>query len=135
MYEILLPVDQNEARALSQADAVSDLPHAAEEIHVTLFHVFVDNVEGASVQQMSAVRDAQDRLVAAGVEVDLAEQSGDPAPSILAYADELDADMICLAGRKRTPAGKVLFGSVTQSVFLGRERPVLVSGRRGDGEE
>jgi nucleotide-binding universal stress UspA family protein len=41
--------------------------------------------------------------------------------------------MICVAGRKRTPTGKVLFGSVTQAVILDTERPVLVcSAKSGD---
>ena len=60
--------------------------------------------------------------------VDLAESSGDPADAIISTADELDADMIVLAARKRTPTGKVLFGSVTQAVLLGTDRPVLVCG-------
>nr|WP_276414161.1 universal stress protein [Halomicroarcula sp. XH51] len=34
--------------------------------------------------------------------------------------------MIVLAGRKRSPAGKALFGSVTQDVILGTDRSVLV---------
>lgn len=130
MYEILLPVDLNEERALSQAKTISDLPRAADEIRVALFHVFTDNAEGASVNQLGSVREVQDRLEGAGVEVTLAEQSGDPAAEILNHADETDVDLICLAGRKRTPAGKVLFGSVTQSVILGTEKPVLVSGRQ-----
>ncbi|SFS03476.1 Nucleotide-binding universal stress protein, UspA family [Halomicrobium zhouii] len=129
MYEILVPVDRDEPRALSQAETVSELPHSAEEVHVTLLHVFTNNEEGASVNQVGSVREAQERMAEAGIEVDLAEQSGDPAAEILDYADEADVDLICLAGRKRTPAGKVLFGSVTQSVILGTEKAVLVSGR------
>lgn len=130
MYEILVPVDQDEERALSQAETVIDLPRAAEEIAVTILHVFVDNEEGASVQQVAAARRTKDRLEEAGVAVTLAEDSGDPATEILEYAEGHDVDLVCLAGRKRTPAGKALFGSVTQSVILGTDKPVLVSGRR-----
>lgn len=135
MYEILIPVDLDEARALSQAETVSGLPHAAEEIHATLLHVFMDNEEGASVNQVAAVRETQERLEAEGVTVSLTERSGDPASEILEHMDETDVDMVCLAGRKRTPAGKVLFGSVTQSVILGTEKPVLVSGRQRTSEQ
>lgn len=130
MYEILLPVDLEEERAISQARTVTDLPRAADEVHVTLLHVFTDNAEGASVNQVSSVREVQEHLDKAGVEVTLAEQSGDPPTEILDYAAENDSDLICLAGRKRTPAGKVLFGSVTQNVILGTEKPVIVSGRQ-----
>lgn len=135
MYEILLPVDLDEPRALSQAETVSGLPHAAEEIDVTILHVFTDNEEGTSVQQVAAARAARDWLEDAGVQVSLAEQSGDPVAEILDFADETDVDLVCLAGRKRTPAGKVLSGSVTQSVILGTEKPALVSGRQQATEE
>lgn len=135
MYEILVPVDQDEARAVSQAETVSNLPQAAEEVHVTLLHVFGENKEGASVHQIGSVRAAQEELEAAGVELTLAEQSGDPTTQILDYADDADADLVCLAGRKRSPAGKALFGSVTQSVILETELPVLVSGRQQTSTE
>lgn len=135
MYEILLPVDLDEARALSQAETVIDLPNATEAVRATLLHVFTDNEAGASVNQVGAVRAAADRLEEAGIEVTFAEQSGDPAAEILDLAEEGDFDLICLSGRKRTPAGKVLFGSVTQSVILGTERAVLVSGRQQSDAE
>jgi nucleotide-binding universal stress UspA family protein len=93
---------------------------------VTVLHDFTNNPSGASVTQVASVRRARDRLEEGGIEVDLAESSGDPAEAIIETADELDADMIVLAARKRTPTGKVIFGSVTQAVILGTERPVLV---------
>ena len=125
MYEVVLGIDMDENRALAQAEAITKVP-APEEIHATLLHDFTDNPSGASVHQVSAVRRAKERLETAGIEVTLAESSGDPASAILDVAEERDADLICVAGRKRSPAGKALFGSVTQSVFLGTERPVLV---------
>jgi nucleotide-binding universal stress UspA family protein len=128
MYHIVMAVDKNEERAVAEADAVLGLPRDPSDVHVTILHDFTDNPSGASVTQVSSVRRAQDKLEDAGVEVDLTESSGDPAEAIISTADELDADMIVLAARKRTPTGKVLFGSVTQAVLLGTERPVLVCG-------
>ena len=46
-----------------------------------------------------------------------------PAEQIVAYADGVDATR--LAGHSRTPAGKAVFGSVSQSVMLDGETPVL----------
>jgi nucleotide-binding universal stress UspA family protein len=128
MYHIVMAVDKSEERAVAEADAVLGLPRDPSDVHVTILHDFTDNPSGASVAQVSSVRRAQDKLEEAGVEVDLTESSGDPAEAIISAADELDADMIVLAARKRTPTGKVLFGSVTQAVLLGTGRPVLVCG-------
>lgn len=125
MKNILLGIDQNVNRAATQAETVIDL-FDADDTRAYLLHDFVDNPEGASVTQVDAVKRAQERLKDAGVAVELREGSGDPATSIIETADELDADAICVAGRNRTPAGKVLFGSVTQSVVLTTDRPVLI---------
>lgn len=127
MYEVLLAIDDSEERALAQAEAVADLP-GRDEVRAVLFHDFTDNPTGASVTQIGAVRRAADALEDAGVEVAYEESSGDPSETILETARDRDVDCICIAGRKRTPAGKVLFGSVTQAVILGADRPVLVAG-------
>lgn len=50
---------------------------------------------------------------------------GEPAAALLEYATERDAAIVVTAGRRRSPVGKVLFGSVTQSVLLNADRPVL----------
>jgi nucleotide-binding universal stress UspA family protein len=91
-----------------------------------VFHVFTKNPEGASVGQLESARLVRDRLEAEGLRVTLDESSGDPVEEIVDKADEIDANRICVAGRKRTPTGKVLFGSVAQGVILDADRPVLV---------
>lgn len=128
MYHIVMAVDKSEERAIAEADAVLGLPRDPSDVKVTILHDFTDNPSGASVTQVSSVRRAQDKLEDAGVDVDLTESSGDPAEAIISAAEDLDADMVVLAARKRTPTGKVLFGSVTQAVLLGTDRPVLVCG-------
>ena len=50
---------------------------------------------------------------------------GDPADSILAVADARDARFVVVGGKKRSPTGKALFGSVTQSVLLNAEVPTV----------
>lgn len=125
MYRVLLGLDDEEDRALAQANAITALPAADEEVTAYLCHVFRDNPEGASVNQLSAVRRARERLESADVTYRHCEASGDPAPELLAAAEEVDADAICLSGRKRTPTSKAVFGSVTQEVMLASDRPVF----------
>ncbi|SNR46244.1 universal stress protein [Halorubrum vacuolatum] len=57
---------------------------------------------------------------------------GDPADEIIDYADRVEARYICVGGRRRSVVGKALFGSVTQDVLLGTERPVVTTMRDGD---
>lgn len=125
MYDVLVAIDNDEERALAQARAIADLPGAADGVSGHLCHVFRDNPEGASVNQLAAVRRASEVLDDAGVAYDHYEASGDPGAEIIAAAEDIDADAICLSGRKRRPSGKAVFGSITQNVILQSERPVF----------
>ena len=125
MYQILVGIDTDVDRASAQASTIESLPAASEEVSATLFHVFQDNPEGRSVQQLDAVRAVADSFDEAGVEYEYYEASGEPASELIRTAEEREVDMICLSGRKQTPAGKVIFGSVTQAVILGTDVPVV----------
>lgn len=130
MYTILMPIDRSEARVAAQVGAATDLPDAANSVSVTLLHIFDDPETAATstVTQLDAGETAWDALGDADVEVDDLCRSGDPATEILAAAEDVDADMILLGGRKRSPLGSILFGSVTQEVTLDATRPVVVTG-------
>jgi len=128
MSKMLLAVDEDMARVERQIQTVLKLPIETDTVSVTVLHVFSDNPSGASVSQLQTARAVKERLETAGIDVNLAERSGDPSPEILSSAEELDVDMICLAGRNRSPTGKALFGSVTQDVVLSTDLPVLIAG-------
>ncbi|MFC7134762.1 MULTISPECIES: universal stress protein [Salinibaculum] len=130
MKDVLLGIDQSVERSVTLAETVLDL-FDTENVQVYLLHDFVDNPEGASVTQVDSVKRAQELFEEEGVDTELREGSGDPAQSIIETAEDLDADAICVAGRKRSPAGKMLFGSVTQKVILNSERPVLTCSTSG----
>ncbi|MFO7927664.1 MAG: universal stress protein [Halobacteriota archaeon] len=124
MTHILLAVDDDEDRARVSAEDVAEL-NWGDDVTITVLHVFTSNIEGANVSQIGAAREARDILEAAGLETILDETSGSPAEEIVEYAEDESVDIICLAGRSRTPAGKAVFGSVSQSVMLDSEVPVL----------
>ncbi|WP_424015529.1 universal stress protein [Halorubrum xinjiangense] len=126
MYDVLIGIGlDDESRATAQAEAVVDLPGDSDEVTAHLCHVFQDNPEGASVHQLGTVRRAREVLEAAGVTCTHYEASGDAGTELIEAADAVDADLICVSGRKRSPAGKAVFGSTTQTVVLNADRPVL----------
>ena len=49
----------------------------------------------------------------------------DVADQVLAVADEVDAALIVVGLRRRTPVGKLIMGSVAQRILLGAHCPVL----------
>lgn len=128
MYHVVLGVDDDEAHARQAAEEIVSMPGEGSAKRVTILHSFTDNPSGASATQIASVREACDIFEEAGIDFDVDESSGDPAEAIIEAADEYDADLIVIGGRKRSPAGKALFGSVTQSVILNADRPVLVTG-------
>lgn len=140
MFRFLLPVDDNEERALQAAETVTSIPCDPADVHVTVLNVQARvDVSGPSGHVSSeewydedAVPDSvaavREYLDGTGVSVDTRREHADPAEEIVRVASELDADRIVMAGRKRTPIGKVLFGSVTQSVLIHADTPVTVIG-------
>ena len=50
---------------------------------------------------------------------------GDPVSEITTVADEIDARYLVIGGRERSPAGKAVFGSTTQSVLFEADCPVV----------
>ena len=141
MHRVLIPVDTNEDRAIAQARYVTSLPDAAESVEAYLLFIFTDDSEDLpkdfkqfkSASRIGSVRRAQEHLEDHNIDVTVLEGSGDVEEGdILARADEYDVDAIVLGGRKRSPVGKAVFGSVTQSVILNTDLPVVVTGGSGD---
>lgn len=138
-YRVLIPVDDDEGRARAAAEAVTTLPGDPGAITATVFHVFEpfratdegmitdsdDIFEHADLPD--SVETAVEILESAGIETELRREYGDPSDQILAAAAEVDADSIVMSGRKRSPTGKIIFGSITQSVLLNADRPVITA--------
>jgi nucleotide-binding universal stress UspA family protein len=57
----------------------------------------------------------------------IAVRDGTPAEEILTYADEIEADAICMATNGRTGIGRFVVGSVAEQVVHGAPLPVLLT--------
>lgn len=134
---VLLPVDTGEERAIAAAEATASLPNASETVEVTILNVEkeIEVVDDASVRSEDwydeddyppSVEKAMAVLKDYNIAVEKRRAHGEPAKTIIKVANEINADRIIMAGRKQTPVGKVLFGSVTQSVLLNADTPVTV---------
>lgn len=70
---------------------------------------------------------AEDLRAAHGIEVTpiLSQSSERASRVILRLLEELDIDLLVIAGRKRTSIGKLLLGSTASDLLLGADCPVL----------
>lgn len=134
---IVAAVDRSEKakRVVSEAEIVARaFDEPVHVIHVLSRSEFIDlgmtrADEGDSIS-MDEVREAAADIAAnVAANIDVATEviglMGDPAPTVVDYATDNDARYIVVAGRKRSPAGKMIFGSVAQSILLNAESPVI----------
>jgi len=146
MYRVLVPIDAKGTAAEQIVETVLSLPRNPTELEAVVLNVYAEASGGLAVEEKvgsdtgtspeleredgpdlpDSVRTVRDHLENGGVGTSLRRERGDPAKQIVSVAEEIDADMIVMSGRKRSPTGKVLFGSVTQSVLLSAGRPVTV---------
>ncbi|PGF13845.1 universal stress protein UspA [Natrinema sp. CBA1119] len=118
--------------AVSLANAFNDSIHA---VHVLSRSEFVE-MEGENVSEtgdaidLDRVREiaaavAEEAIEDVNASADAVGLVGDASDEIIRYADENDARYIVVGGRKRSPVGKAIFGSVTQSILLNSRQPVV----------
>lgn len=110
-----------------------------DELHVV--HVMTRSeavdAETVSISKDDAVEIEELRAVAANVVTDLLNDHpvtvetreigliGDPPNEIVQYAEDRDARYIVVGPQRRSQTGKILFGSVAQSILLNTNRPVV----------
>lgn len=125
---------------LARASALAaDLNEPLHVVHVLrraeLVEVLDKDVEGQPFTENYEVRRVGEEIVerattnpAVAHDSDAIEtvvRVGDPAEELTSYAEEADARYLVVGGRRRSPTGKALFGSVTQQVMLAASMPVL----------
>lgn len=139
MPQTLLVAVEDEA----QTEAVADYVAAGyDEPDVRLLHVVrytekrtspsrggrdrPDGWYASAVDHAEALFEiATERLDPTGATIATAIESGDVSAEILSHAEEFAVDGIVLGFRKRSPTGKLVFGSTAQDVLLSASCPVV----------
>jgi nucleotide-binding universal stress UspA family protein len=142
MYErILLSTDGSIASDAAETHAIELAAEHDATLHV-LFVIdegvvnaysgdeYVDEAEGPEhgleelgEKTLAGVRKA---AAEAGVETVEAIRQGDPATTIVAYADDEEMDMLVLGTKRRADEYRTLLGSVTDRVLRLTSRPAAV---------
>ncbi|MFC7142751.1 universal stress protein [Halosimplex aquaticum] len=142
---VLLAVGPNEDdRAEALADIVRDVAGPAGAA-VVLGHVFTDQEfddytdrmdfdEGGDPDSIArrhqTVKGLRDLLDGSGLDLTVRGAVGPRGETIVDLAEDVDADLVFVGGRKRRPSGKAVFGSTAQTVLL--EAPCPVTFVRAD---
>jgi nucleotide-binding universal stress UspA family protein len=139
--KLLLPVSGTDTdRTDDFVETVSSLA-AQGETTIGLLHVFDRKVYDELRQQINArpdsevtpatvagrregVRTLRDALEARGFDVVILGALGDRGDAIVREAEDWGADLLVVGGRKRSPTGKAVFGSVAQEVMMNAPCPV-----------
>ncbi|MET8907362.1 universal stress protein [Micromonospora sp. NPDC004551] len=81
----------------------------------------------AEMAAPEAVRAMGERGAAAGVAVEVRQDAhaGDLADEVVRVAEAVDASVIVIGLRRRSPVGKLIMGSAAQRILLDADRPVL----------
>lgn len=95
--------------------------------------VINSNRGGKDLDQQEAARDEQElrqvteQLEASGVEYEVRQlvRGVEPAEDLIAVAEEIQAELIVIGLRRRTPVGKLILGSNAQRILLDSPCPVL----------
>ena len=74
-----------------------------------------------------SLSDVHAQLHESGVEHEVRQlvRGVDPADDLIGVAEEVDADLIVIGLRRRTPVGKLIMGSNAQQILLDASCPVL----------
>lgn len=91
-----------------------------------------DAAADALLEHDTIAAEAAATLRAAGLEANSEVRSGSPAPAIVAFANEWDADLVIMGSHGRTGVARLLLGSVARNVLHHANSSVLVVRRHAD---
>lgn len=130
--------DEDRAKRLGEATIDVAGPTGAD---VVLAHVFTQREYDEVIDRLDfsasdrpdpsevAARHVETRTIAqsldaADVDYEIRGSVGDRGEAIVELANDIGADRVIVGGRRRSPAGKAVFGSTAQEVMLSSPCPV-----------
>jgi len=144
LQTVLLAVGESETDQIEQlAETAIDIAGPAGAT-VALAHVFSEDAYDDARERLQfdpdsevtpsvvaernvRIQDLAERLDEAGVDHAVHARLGDGSTDgdrFAELADEIEADLVIVGGRGRTPAGKAVFGSTAQTIMLNAPCPV-----------
>jgi len=113
---------------LALVEAVKEANYRGTDLAV--LHV-VDSIDADNKEAYRlGVADEIEKVVGSGPPVSwqlhLETAGGDLGDALLRLVDAIGADLLVIGARRRSPVGKALLGSVTHTVILEANLPVLV---------
>ncbi|WP_181693460.1 universal stress protein [Natronomonas sp. LN261] len=140
----------DDARTEELTEAVLDVA-APTGANVVFLHVFSEQAYQAGIEEagfdpddppspdelasrLEAIDSMAAELGEADVPYGIEGRIGDEADAILEAATDVDADVLYVSGRKRSPTGKAVFGSTVHRLLMDSPCPVLFvrEGLHGD---
>ncbi len=131
----------DDARAHELTEAIVELAEPAGA-NVVLLHVFTERAyedgiqevgfpdeEPPSPTELAAHLEGIDviaaELEAAGISHEISGSVGPEGETILRETGAVDGDLLCISGRKRSPTGKAVFGSISHRIMMNSSCPVV----------
>jgi nucleotide-binding universal stress UspA family protein len=123
MYTVVMGAGTDTERTLRKARTIVDLPTATDSLAVVLVQAGDDTADPSNSVTLFDEH---------GVDTTVETVSTDPPTALVEVAADHGADLICVGGRTRSPAGKAQLRGGAQSVIVNADRPVLVAGEPSD---
>lgn len=118
-YERLREAERDESNRVVTVEDVSYSVSAAERAGEKY------TVDAAAEDAAGVAREVARATLGTDADFEAVGRVGDVVSSVVDVAEDHGARYLVIGGRKRTPVGKAVFGSATQSVLLNSPRSVI----------